>query len=209
MNALFAADWLALVAFAAGALLGLGAGWLMRGWREADRQDASKRADRQRRAEAAPPLHPASARPAPARSAPGKPLVMDDADDADADAIGPMILLIDDRLEMLGVHAAYLRKHGYRTLMAESGTTGLQFARAYRPTLIVLDHSMPDRTGLDVARELKADPATASIPILLMTALSYGAIGMAAIEAGCAAFLPKPIEPSRLLREIVAHTPKH
>ena len=208
MTALFAADWLALVAFAAGTLLGLSAGWLLRGWREADRRASAERH------EAAAEIQAAAQKPMPApkwvRREPPVPVHRAlDIDEPGEDAIGPMILLIDDRLEMLGIHAAYLRKHGYRTLMAENGTTGLQYARAYRPTLIVLDHSMPDRTGVEVARELKADPSTASIPILLLTALSYGAIGMAAMDAGCAAFLPKPIEPSRLLREIVAHTPKH
>mgnify|MGYP006175438711 CR=1 FL=1 len=128
-------------------------------------------------------------------------------DDGDGD--GPYILLVDDRLELLAVHAAYLRKHGYRTLLAEDASTGLAFARAYHPALIVLDHSMPDRTGVEVARELKADASTADIPILLMTAHSYGAVGAAAMAAGCAAFLPKPVEPSRLLREIEARTHRH
>ena len=204
MGVFQAVDWLAVLAFAAGTLLGIGVGWLFRGWRE-DADDA----------QAMPvpeptPRHttrPSAVNPAAAlRRAPraaSEPMVFED------EGSGPLILLIDDRIEMLGIHAAYLRKHGYRTVMAENGDTGLFFARAYHPTLIVLDHSMPDRTGVEVARELKADKATADIPILLMTALSYGAVGMAAIEAGCAAFLPKPIEPSRLLREIEAHTPKH
>ena len=199
MNAFSAVEWLAVFTFVAGALLGLGAGWVLRSWRQAD--DAAPADER--------PVAPARAeRPVTRASAPARvdathPLELEEG------AIGPMILLVDDRIEMLGIHAAYLRKHGYRTLLAENGMTGLKFARAYRPALIVLDHSMPDLTGVEVARELKADPATAGIPILLMTALSYGAVGHAAIEAGCAAFLPKPIEPSRLLREIEARTTRH
>ena len=201
MNALDAVDWLAAATFVLGTLLGIGAGWLFRGWREDDASTAAHEPE-----PAAPqPVKPAPTDATPASRRRDAPLPLE----LEEGAIGPTILLIDDRLEMLGVHAAYLRKHGYRTLMAENGTTGLQFARAYHPTLIVLDHSMPDRTGVEVARELKADPATAEIPILLMTALSFGAVGHAALEAGCAAFLPKPIEPSRLLREIEAHTPKH
>ena len=208
MGVLQAVDWLALLAFGAGSLLGIGVGWLLRGWRvgEAEAaQPAEPQAAEVRRASRAS-IRPAALEPAALRRAPraqSEPVAFDD------EGSGPLILLIDDRIEMLGIHAAYLRKHGYRTVMAENGDTGLFFARAYHPTLIVLDHSMPDRTGVEVARELKADPTTAEIPILLMTALSYGAVGMAAIEAGCAAFLPKPIEPSRLLREIEAHTPKH
>lgn len=202
MNAFSAVDWLAILTFVAGSLTGLGAGWLMRGWRQADDAADAKEPVR------APTPVPERSAPATRASAPARPEATHPIE-LEEGAIGPVILLVDDRLEMLGLHAAYLRKHGYRTLLAENGMTGLKFARAYRPALIVLDHSMPDLTGVEVARELKADPATAGIPILLMTALSYGAVGHAAIEAGCAAFLPKPIEPSRLLREIEARTTKH
>ena len=208
MGAFQAVDWLAFLAFGAGILLGIGVGWLLRGWRLGDAEAARPSDAGAREPQRVPRsmARPAASEPAALRRAPraiSEPMVFDD------EGSGPLILLIDDRIEMLGIHAAYLRKYGYRTVMAENGDTGLFFARAHHPTLIVLDHSMPDRTGVEVARELKADPTTADIPILLMTALSYGAVGMAAIEAGCAAFLPKPIEPSRLLREIEAHTPKH
>ena len=201
MNAFSAVDWFVIATFAAGSLLGLAAGWLLRGWRQDDGEAPEETAPAPAAAREEPPTAPVRMS-APARQA-AEPLELEEG------AIGPMILLVDDRIEMLGIHAAYLRKHGYRTLLAESGLTGLKFARAYRPALIVLDHSMPDLTGVEVARELKADPSTAGIPILLMTALSYGAVGHAAIEAGCAAFLPKPIEPSRLLREIEARTTRH
>lgn len=204
MNALQVANWSVLLAFSVGALLGLIVGWLLRSWREPPAKEAVSPTTRVE----------AQSREVPARSAtrsrprPAAPTRIADVEDEDA---RPAILLIDDRLELLGIHAAYLQQHGYRTLLADSGTTGLAFARHYRPLAIVLDHSMPDRTGIEITRELKADPATAHIPILLMTALSYGAIGAAAIEAGCEVFLSKPIEPSRLLREIEAHTrpPSH
>jgi two-component system, cell cycle response regulator DivK len=118
---------------------------------------------------------------------------------------GPTVLLVDDRPELLALHGACLHKHGFRVLVAEDGITGLEFARTHQPGVIVLDHSMPGRTGIDVARDLKRDPETAHIPVLLMTAHSYGAVGAAARAAGCDAFLPKPVEPSRLLREVIVH----
>ena len=206
MNALLAANWTLILVFFGGALVGAGVGWLLRSWREPARKQVVPQKPRtaEPRTTAAH-VRPVAERP-PLRSMPTR--IVDDEEHDDA---RPAILLIDDRLEMLGIHAAYLQQHGYRTLLADSGTTGLAFARHYHPQLIVLDQSMPDRTGIEVTRELKADPATAHIPILLMTALSYGAVGAAAIEAGCEAFLSKPIEPSRLLREIEARTrpPKH
>lgn len=115
---------------------------------------------------------------------------------------GPLVLLVDDRLELLALHSSYLHQHGYRVLTAGDGDTALEYARTHHPDVMVVDHSMPRRTGLEVARELKADPATADIPILMMTAHSYGAVGSAAKEAGCETFLPKPVDPSRMLREI-------
>jgi two-component system cell cycle response regulator DivK len=118
---------------------------------------------------------------------------------------GPAVLLVDDRLELLALHGSYLHEHGYRVLTAQDGETGLDYARTQKPAVIVLDQSMPRRTGIEVARELKADPATAHIPILLMTAHSYGAVGAAAKEVGCDGFLSKPVAPSRMLREVAIH----
>lgn len=229
MNALTMVDWPLLAIFLGGAAIGMLVGYLLGGWRAESRlqggaasrgssrtNDEATRAPRQtwRKSTWRPVVTDGDI----ARSD-GTPWATRRAGDTgrsdlnastwDDGVEGPAILLIDDRLELLAVHAAYLRKHGYRTLLAEDGTTGLAFARAYHPALIVLDHSMPDRTGVEVARELKADASTAEIPILFMTAHTYGAVGAAAMAAGCAAFLPKPVEPSRLLREIEARTPRH
>ena len=206
MNVILAANWPLLLALAGGTLLGLLAGYFLGKWRadelRSTRRDELRAAADALERRARPSSIDVPATP-PAHHA--RPVELEEHDDS----IAPSVLLVDDRLEMLGIHAAYLRKHGYRVLLAENGTDGLAFARAYHPDLIVLDQSMPDLTGVEVARELKADPATADVPILLMTALSYGAIGMAAFEAGCEAFLPKPVEPSRLLREVEARVPRH
>ena len=205
MNVILAANWPLLLALAGGTLLGLLVGYLLGKWHADEARQVRREGPRpaahtyERRPQS--PVH----EPTPRPTHHARPVELDESDGT----LGPSVLLVDDRLEMLGIHAAYLRKHGYRVLLAENGADGLAFARAYRPDLIVLDHSMPDLTGVEVARELKADPATAGVPILLMTALSYGAIGNAAFEAGCEAFLPKPVEPSRLLREVEARVPRH
>jgi CheY-like chemotaxis protein len=110
-------------------------------------------------------------------------------------------------MELVALHGAYLERHGYRVVTATDGNAALALARAEHPSVIVLDHSMPGRSGIEVTRELKADPATADIPVLLMTAHSYGAIGASARAAGCASFMPKPCDPSRVLREVQAFVP--
>ncbi len=124
----------------------------------------------------------------------------------------PLVLVVDDRLELRAVHGAYLQKHGYEVLTAADGETALELVQAHHPAVVVLDHSLPRRTGIEVARLLRADPLTADIPIILISAHSYGAIGKAARDAGVAAFLPKPVDPSRVLREVdrlVGVRPQH
>jgi two-component system, cell cycle response regulator DivK len=112
------------------------------------------------------------------------------------------VLLADDQHELLAVHMEYLSRHGFAVICATDGEEALDRARHGRPDVIVLDHSMPGRRGIDVTRELKADPQTAHIPVLLMTAHAYGAVGRRAREAGCDAFLAKPCGPRRLLEEV-------
>jgi two-component system, cell cycle response regulator DivK len=115
------------------------------------------------------------------------------------------ILLVEDQLELRAVFEAYLEGHGYRVLTADDGDAGLETARASHPDVIVLDHSLPRRTGVEVARALQADPSTASIPIVMMTAHTYGAVGQKARAAGCVGFLAKPCPPSRLLQEVTRY----
>ncbi|HSL72705.1 MAG TPA: response regulator [Longimicrobiales bacterium] len=112
------------------------------------------------------------------------------------------ILFVEDQLELRAIHSAYLQLHGFRVLTADDGETGLDVAKLEHPDLIVLDHSLPRLTGLEVARELQKDPAMARIPIVMMTAVNYGAIGTKARAAGCVGFLSKPCTPSRLLQEV-------
>lgn len=112
------------------------------------------------------------------------------------------VLLVDDQLELQAIHRSYLETHGYNVLTAGDGETALHLARRCRPDAILLDHSLPVRTGVEVARELKRDPSTSGIPVVMVTAHSYGAVGRKAFEAGCISFLAKPCGPSRVLREV-------
>jgi two-component system, cell cycle response regulator DivK len=116
------------------------------------------------------------------------------------------VLLVDDQFELRAIHGTYLQEHGYRVLTAGDGNRALETARRNVPDVIVLDHSLPGRTGVEVARELRADPRTARIPIVMMTAHTYGAVGQKARAAGCVAFLAKPCNPSRVMQEIMRHT---
>ena len=112
------------------------------------------------------------------------------------------VLFVEDQFELRAIHTAYLQSHGYRVLTAADGNAGLALARTEVPDIIVLDHAMPGRNGVDVAQEVRNDPALSAIPIVMMTAIPFGAIGKKAVAAGCDAFLSKPCPPSRLLQEV-------
>jgi two-component system, cell cycle response regulator DivK len=116
------------------------------------------------------------------------------------------VLIVDDQIELRAIHGAYLEKHGYHVLTAATGEAALDSVRERQPDVILLDHSLPGRTGVEVAQVLKADPQTARIPIVMLTAHPYGAIGRKARAAGCSAFLSKPCMPRRVLEEVMRFT---
>jgi CheY-like chemotaxis protein len=116
------------------------------------------------------------------------------------------ILIVEDQIELRAIHAHYLAEHGLGVLTASDGNEALELARTERPDAIVLDHSLPGRTGVEVAKALKEDEATAKIPVILVTAHTYGSVGQKARAAGCVSFLAKPCHPSRVLQEVLKHT---
>jgi two-component system, cell cycle response regulator DivK len=117
------------------------------------------------------------------------------------------VLFVEDQFELRAIHSAYLQDHGFKVITAGDGDEGLALARTIHPDIIVLDQSLPRLSGVEVARAVHDDPKLAAIPMIMMTALPYGAVGTKAREAGCVGFLAKPCEPSRLLREVRRYTP--
>ena len=116
------------------------------------------------------------------------------------------VLIVEDQIELRAIHSTYLQREGFRVLSAGDGDSALEIARAQHPDVIVLDQSLPRRSGVEVARALQQDPNMSEIPIVMMTALAYGAIGQKARDAGCVGFLSKPCLPSRLLEEVQRFT---
>lgn len=112
------------------------------------------------------------------------------------------VLLIEDDPMNQDVIGRLLRWHGYEVRVASDGTTGLAEVRASRPELIVLDLGLPDHSGYDVLRQLKRDPATRQIPVMVLTAYALDDERSAAIAAGCDAFETKPPDMERMLKTI-------
>src|ERR1700761_4702230 len=87
------------------------------------------------------------------------------------DARKPVVLVIDDGAEERDLYVAFLEFQGYGAQSAPDGPTGLEAAQNLRPDAIVLDFSMPRMDGSEVLAHLKADPRTAAIPVVMVTAV--------------------------------------
>lgn len=118
-----------------------------------------------------------------------------------ADAVRT-VLIVEDQIEMRAIAAAYLERQGYRVLAADNGNDAVRQARTERPDLIFMDVSIPGMDGIRATAELKRDPATRAIPVVIVTAHPYGSVGKRAMDAGCDGWLNKPCDPRRLLQEV-------
>ena len=118
------------------------------------------------------------------------------------------ILIIDDDKSTCWLITAELKKHGYETLEAETGKEGLQLARNEHPDLIICDYMMEKTDGYEILLALRAEPATAKIPFVLMT----GSPERAGITPGSGRspeeVLIKPIQTSELMRLVESRLPK-
>jgi CheY-like chemotaxis protein/DNA-binding CsgD family transcriptional regulator len=116
-----------------------------------------------------------------------------------------LVLIVDDVPDNLAVLHDALDESGYTVLVATSGEQALQRAAQARPDIVLLDAMMPGIDGFEVARRLKADPATAHIPIVFMTGLTETEHLVAALEAGGVDYVTKPIKPKEVLARMNVH----
>lgn len=112
------------------------------------------------------------------------------------------VLVVDDVSTNRIVLKVKLTDACYEVLQASDGRTGLEIARREVPDLILLDLELPDIGGIEVCRRLRADPATRTIPIVMLTAGSAAAARLAALAAGADDFLSKPVEDQVLLARL-------
>ncbi len=116
-----------------------------------------------------------------------------------------IVLIVDDVPENLALLHDALDEAGYTVLVATHGEAALARARQSLPDVILLDAVMPGMDGFEVACRLKAEFATAAIPIVFMTGLSDTEHVVAAFAAGAADYVTKPIRPAEVLARIAAH----
>jgi CheY-like chemotaxis protein len=110
-----------------------------------------------------------------------------------------VILVVEDDPMMQRMALKVLVSRGYRCEVAGNGREAIAMAERLRPTLILMDLSLPEINGWDAARTLKANPQLASIPIIATTAHAMVGDRESALEAGCDDCLTKPYEIEELI----------
>ena len=118
----------------------------------------------------------------------------------------PRVLVADDDADILALLAAGLERRGYAVTTATDGSAALALTTAELPDALVLDWLMPGLEGAEVCRELRSQAATASIPVVLLTARAAEADRRRALDAGASAYVVKPFsiaELDRTLRDLI------
>ena len=117
------------------------------------------------------------------------------------------VLLVDDQPLIRSGFRALLELEDDIEVVAEAadGNEGLALAKAHLPDLVLIDIQMPGVDGLEATRRLRADPRTASIPIIAVTASVMERDRHQTLEAGCDGHIAKPIDPSTFGQQIAAY----
>lgn len=116
----------------------------------------------------------------------------------------PHILIMDDNPTNLLLARAVLEAKGYRVRVATKGTELEPCLKERLPDLILMDIQLPDVDGLTLTRRLKADPATAHIPVIALTAYAMVGDEEKARAAGCDGYITKPFSPQILADRVAA-----
>jgi two-component system cell cycle response regulator DivK len=116
----------------------------------------------------------------------------------------PRILVIEDSPVNMALTVAILQNAGHAVLQADGAASGLEVAREQQPDLVLMDLQLPDIDGLTATRMLKADPQTASLPVIAVTAFAMKGDEDHTRSAGCDGYVTKPIRYKEFLAEVDA-----
>ena len=114
----------------------------------------------------------------------------------------PLILIVDDNLDAREMYGMYLQHEGFRWAEAVNGHDAITQTRVEKPSLILMDATMPRMDGWEAVRILKQDAVTKNIPLIMLTAHAFQEHRERAAAAGADGFLAKPVLPDQLAAEI-------
>lgn len=114
------------------------------------------------------------------------------------------ILVIDDERDLIDLVRYNLEKEGFEVIAATDGQSGLEVASKHAPDLVVLDLMMPGFDGLQVCQRLRADPRTARMPVIMLTAKATEADRIVGLELGADDYITKPFSPQEVVARVKA-----
>ena len=112
------------------------------------------------------------------------------------------ILVADDESHILNVVSLKLRNAGFRVVTARDGQEAFEMAQVEKPDLLITDYHMPQLSGIELCQKLKQDPATSSIPAIMLTARGYQLEPSDTEQSGILRMLSKPFSPRQLLTTV-------
>jgi len=118
---------------------------------------------------------------------------------------GTLVLIVEDNAKNLKLARDVLGFHGFRTIEATNGEEGIAMAREHRPDLVLMDIALPGIDGVDATAALKAEPITASIPVVALTASVMQADRTRFEQAGFAGLIAKPIDVLTFPDQVLAY----
>lgn len=118
------------------------------------------------------------------------------------------ILVIEDNIDNLDLVRFLLEQSEYEVQGAADGHQGLQLAQQLHPDMILLDMSLPEIDGWTIARQLKADPATASILVVALTAHALPGDRKKALDSGCDGYISKPLDVPNFISVVATYLRK-
>ena len=117
---------------------------------------------------------------------------------------GKNILLVEDNPVNRRLAVFLLRSQGYEVREATTAQEAFEIIEKERPDLIVMDIQLPGMDGLEATRKIKAQPATADIPVIAVTSYAMKGDREKAMAAGCAGYVTKPIDKNIFIQEVAA-----
>jgi two-component system, OmpR family, phosphate regulon response regulator PhoB len=118
--------------------------------------------------------------------------------------MAPEVLVVEDEADIRNLVVLHLTREGYRCRTAGNGPDALREARSQPPDLIVLDLMLPEMDGLEVCRRLRADPSTAALPVIMLTAKADEVDRVVGLELGADDYMVKPFSPKELVARVRA-----
>lgn len=119
-----------------------------------------------------------------------------------------MVLVVDDMPANRSVLCRQLELHSYGAVSVDGGEAALDLISKSRPDIVLLDYMMPNMNGIEVLQRLRSDPATADLPVIMVTARAENQATVEALEAGADDYVTKPIDFSVLRARIESHLQK-